>query len=328
MAQKQAIGRPVKIKPGNLKRFWSDLVHSRTAYLFLAPTVIIMAVLVVWPLLQGLLFAFTNVSSKNIGNKYIGDNYIAPTYKFSGLDNFFDPDTGVLSTGSPFWGTLRQTLVWVAANVILHFALGLGLALVLNRKFTGRSIYRVLLMIPWAVPSYISALGWSWIFNQNTGLINNTLRSMGLSNIPWSTDAVWATIAVIIVNVWLGVPFYIVTMLGGMQSIPTDLYEASSIDGATKWQNFWQVTLPLLQPVVLTATLLDVIWTFQNFNVIFLTTGGAPAGQTDILVTKSYLLFQQGRYGESSAYSVVMLLMLLIFSIFYTRALRNPQEAR
>jgi len=328
MAQKQAVRRPVLATTGGLGKFWHDLINSRTAYLFLAPTLVVMGLLVVWPLVQGLYFAFTNVNQKNLGNKYIGDNYVAPSFKFIGLDNFFDADSGVLAFSSPFWGVLRQTLVWVGSNVILHFAIGLGLALILNRKIAGRSVYRVLLMIPWAVPSYISALSWSWIFNQNTGLINNSLRGVGLSGIPWSTDAVWATVAVITVNVWLGVPFYIVTMLGGMQSIPGDLYEASSIDGATTWQNFRFITLPMLQPVVLTATLLDVIWTFQNFNVIYLTTGGAPAGQTDILVTKSYQFFTQGRYSESAAYSVVMLLMLATFSIVYTRILRNPQEAK
>jgi arabinogalactan oligomer / maltooligosaccharide transport system permease protein len=319
VAQKQAAGAQV-IAPQRLpNRYWSALVHSRTAYLFLLPTVILVAILVVWPLIQGILFAFTDANRANLGNRYIGERYIAPSYKFTGLDNF-----STILSDADFWTTLRQTIIsWILPNVLLHFGLGIALAVVLNRNFRGRSIYRVLLMVPWAMPSYISALAWAWIFDQNTGIINNTLRNMGFQAIPWSTDAFWATVAVVTVNVWLGVPFYIITMLGGMQSIPTDLYEASSIDGASKWQNFWQITLPMLRPIVLTSTLLDVIWTFNNFNVIYLVTGGAPGGQTDILVTKSFILFQQGRFGASAAYSVVMLLLLLIFSIGYTRMLRE-----
>lgn len=324
VAQKQiASSSQIIARPTFLGRYKNALMRSRIAYAFLLPTAILMLLLVVWPLIQGIMFAFTDADRASLG-KTIGSTYIDPTYKFTGLDNFGK----VFGEGSNFWTVLRQTLVgWILPNTLLHLAFGLGLAVVLNRDFKGRTIYRVLILVPWAMPSYISALAWAWIFNQDQGIFNSVLRNFGLANIPWSNDAFWATVAIVTVNVWLGVPFYVITMLGGMQSIPTDLYEASSIDGANRWQDFWLITLPMLKPIILTSTLLDVIWTFNNFNVIYLVTGGAPAGETDILVTKSFTLFQQGRYGESSAYSVLMLIMLLIFSIFYTRMLRENTKA-
>ena len=162
------------------------------------------------------------------------------------------------------------------ACVVLHYAIGLGLAVMLNRKFRGRGIYRVLLIVPWAVPAFVSAFAWKFMFNQHFGLVNGALGTSASSRWPGSTTGGPSLFTAIVTNVWLGVPFMMVALLGGLQSITADLYEAAEIDGATPWQRFLNVTLPGLRPVSATVILLGTIWTFNMFPIIFLVTGGSP----------------------------------------------------
>src|SRR5205823_5704441 len=140
---------------------------------------------------------------------------------------------------------------------------------ILNRKLRFRTIYRVLLMIPWAMPQFVAAFAWRFLFNQQLGFIDALLPKLGIPPVQWGSDPTWALVSIIIVNVWLGIPFMTVTLLGGLQSIPSELYEASAIDGASRWQTFRYVTLPMLRPIAFLITLLDVIWTFNVFSVIF-----------------------------------------------------------
>jgi arabinogalactan oligomer/maltooligosaccharide transport system permease protein len=224
-----------------------------------------------------------------------------------------------------FYHYLMQTVVWTVTNVALHFVLGLGLALLLNQRIRGRVIYRVVLLLPWAVPVFVSAFAWRFLFNQQ-GIINQALGWVGIAPIPWLSSAVWTMVAVIVTNVWLGVPFMMVVLLGGLQSIPEEMYEAARVDGANRWQQFWNVTLPLLRPVAVTATLLGVIWTFNMFNVIYLVQG-REGRQVEILATLAFRRFYVNQdYGLAAAYGVIILLMLLVFALFYNRALRGTER--
>jgi len=289
----------------------------RMAYLFLAPAFIALAILVFYPLGKGILISFTDMDQYNMGSKFK-----EASYSFIGLDNY----KRVFSSPE-FWQILKQTLIWTFVNVFFHFSIGLGLALLLNQKFRGRTVYRLLLMVPWAVPSFVSAFAWRWMYNYDYGFINLALTKIGFDPIPWLSHPVWAMVAVIIVNVWLGVPFMMVTMLGGLQSIPKDLYEAAVVDGANKWQQFWQITLPLLRSIALTATLLGVIWTFNMFNIIFLVTGGGPVHSTEILVTYSYRqAFGNWDFGMGATYGVIILSFLLVFSTVYYRMLHKEEK--
>jgi arabinogalactan oligomer/maltooligosaccharide transport system permease protein len=215
-------------------------------------------------------------------------------------------------------------VVWLVANSVLHFVIGLGLALILNRKMRLRSVYRVLLMIPWAMPQYVAAFAWLFLFNQQYGIIDAILQGIGIPPIPWSSDPNWALASVIIVNVWLGIPFMTVTLLGGLQSIPSELYEASAIDGASRWQIFINITLPMLRPIAFLVTLLDVIWTFNLFSVIFLITQGGPFNRTQTLVTYAWTQAIQGKqlFGVGGAYGFIILAILLVFTLIYSRMLR------
>lgn len=293
------------------------------AYLWLLPILISMAAIVYYPLIYGIVLSFTNANQDNIA-LHLGSTTLPATYKFVGFQNYIDIIQSWFTPGSDGAHILLQTVIWIVANIVLHFVISLGLALILNRKMRFRAIYRVLLMVPWAMPQYVSAFGWLFLFNQQYGFIDVALQSMHLPIIPWASDPNWALVSVIVVNVWLGIPFTTVTLLGGLQSIPTEMYEASAIDGATRWQALRFITLPMLRPIAFLVTLLDVIWTFNAFSIIYLITQGGPFNRTQTLVTYAWVQAIQGKqlFGVGGAYGVIILLILLIFTFFYSRLLR------
>jgi arabinogalactan oligomer/maltooligosaccharide transport system permease protein len=225
---------------------------------------------------------------------------------------------GKVLTDSQFYHFFIKTIIWTAVNVSLHVIFGVLLALLLNRPLPGKGIIRVLLILPWAVPSYITALTWRGMFNIDYGAINIILKNVfGLEPIAWLIDPTNAFIAAIITNVWLGIPFMMIIALGGLQSIPQELYEAASIDGATPWQQFRKITIPLLRPVMVPAITLGIVWTFNNIYVVWLiSNGGQPGDQTHILVSFVYrAAFNLYRYGYAAAFSFLIFLMLVFFSV-------------
>ncbi len=285
------------------------------AWTFMAPALIVMALIVFLPLIQSVVFSFTNLNADNSATIFK-----PASWKFVGLQNYIDILGG---KDKNFYPTLIWTIIWTLVNVFFHFTLGLLLAVTLNQRFRGRTVYRLLLLLPWAVPSYITAIAWLFIFNGEYGLINNVLGAFGIQGTAWVSTFPWYYITVIVVNVWLGVPFMMVALLGGLQSIPTDLYEAAQVDGANRLQRFWNITIPQLRSVSSTVILLGIIWTFNIFVVIFLVTGGGPGGKTDILITSTFSAFTQGRYAVATAYAVLVFLLLLSFSAVYRRASRE-----
>ncbi len=298
---------------------------NNIAYFFVAPSVIVTLILVLYPLATGIYLGFTNADQYNTFRR-IGANTIPATYETIGFQNYEDIFTKDIFL---FWQVFRQTVVWTTLNVVPHILIGLGLAMLLNRNIKGRGIYRMLLIVPWAIPSYISAFVWRFIFNGDYGFLNNLLIDIGLDPVRWLSDENWAMFAVVVANTWLAIPFNMLTMLGGLQSIPQELYEAAEVDGANWWRKFTGVTLPLLRPVMMTATLLGVIWTFNAFNVIYLVSEGGPSRKTEILATWAWRLgFDQRRFGIAAAYSVIILLILLLFSGVYIRIMNRSGEAK
>lgn len=280
------------------------LVGKNTPYLFIAPAFIVMAIMVFYPLGYGFWLSLTNMSLRTFKNPgFVGlQNYIRV---------FQDPE--VLAT-------FIRTIIWTFVNVFFHVTIGLFLAILLNRKLPGKSILRVFLIIPWAMPQYIAALTWKGMFNQNFGAINLMLGWFGIQNLPWLSDPKLTFYAAIITNIWLGFPFMMMITLGGLQSIPTELYEAADIDGASPWSKFKDITLPLLKPTLTPAIILGTIWTFNMLNIIIILAGGYGNKETQILVTDVYrLAFNFYRYGFAAAYSVLIFLFLLVFSVIYVR---------
>lgn len=303
------------------------------AYAMVIPTVLVLGVLVIYPLFQGIYQSFTDLNESNqraeICTKVLGG---AETCRpnpnraeFVGIDNYVSVLSGEVGD---FWLQFGNTLVWTVACVTFHYGLGLGLAVMLNRRLSGRSIYRVLLIVPWAVPAFVSAFAWRFLFDQRFGLINASLEAVGIDPVAWFDQRWTSLFTAIVTNIWLGVPFMMVALLGGLQSIPQDLYEAAEMDGTSAWQRFRHVTLPGLRPVSSTVILLGTIWTFNMFPIIFFVTRGQPAGQTEILVTGAFRAAFEGirNYSLAATYGVLILSMLVVFATVYRRILKTQGD--
>ncbi|GLW06622.1 ABC transporter permease [Microtetraspora sp. NBRC 13810] len=292
------------------------------AWAMVAPVIVVMGVLVGWPLARGVYLSLTDATEANIG-RTIGVNVIPATYEFTGLANYLE-----ILSGGLFWAKLAWTAGWTAACVALHYGIGLGLAMLLNRRLRFRSVYRVLLILPWAIPAFVAAFVWRYLYNSDYGVLNAMLEAAGLPAVGWLDEPLTARIAVIAVNVWLGVPFMMVAMLGGLQAIPGELYEAAEVDGASPARRFRHITLPGLRAVSGTVILLGTIWTFNMFPVIYLVTGGGPGSETEILVTYAFREAFTGvrDYSGSATWGVIILALLVLLALVYRRALRRQGE--
>jgi len=243
--------------------------------------------------------------------------HVGGEFTFVGLRNF----ARILSTNEygithpkSFWFTLVVTVAWTGANVFLHVSIGLGLALLLRDPWMKlKGFYRVLLIVPWAVPNYITALIWKGMFNRQFGAVNAFLDIFGVEPVSWFSNFFTSFAANVATNTWLGFPFMMVVTLGALQAIPRDLIEAAEVDGANAWQRFRHVTLPLLKPALLPAVILGSVWTFNMFNIIYLVSAGEPNASTDILITEAYrwAFTRNAQYGYASAYA------LMIFGILF-----------
>jgi arabinogalactan oligomer/maltooligosaccharide transport system permease protein len=304
---------PAEARPSRLRRSWDKYWY---AYAMVAPVVIVLGVLIFYPLVRGIVLSLTNATNRNIGSSTIPSRYT-----YVGIDNY----TRILSgEDGQFYPVLLRTVVWTLSCVVLHYAIGLTLAVMLNRELRGRTVYRVLLILPWAVPAFISAFSWRFLFNTDGGLINTAFGWVGVGPVEWLGQSNLVLLAVILVNVWLGVPFMMVALLGGLRSIPGELYEAAEVDGATPWQRFVNVTLPGLRSVSATVILLGTIWTFNMFAIIYLIARSNENAQ--ILVTYSYNLFYNGQLARAAAYGVLILSILVVFAGSYRRVLRKQGE--
>ncbi|MDF1564143.1 MAG: extracellular solute-binding protein [Deltaproteobacteria bacterium] len=298
--------------------------RARGAYSYLAPAFLGLLMLVLMPFAVGLALGFTNYDAGVQGS-------LLDKLTFVGWANFQDILFG--STYGPtdplsFYFTLVVTVLWTVANVALHVTLGLALALLLARPWLKlKGVYRALLIVPWAVPNYITALIWKGMFHKQFGAINGILEWFGMEPVGWFSSFWTAFTANVVTNTWLGFPFMMVIALGALQSIPSDLYEAAQVDGASAWQRFRNVTLPLLKPAMLPAVILGMIWTFNMFNIVYLVSGGEPDGATDILISEAYRwAFQrQAQYGYAAAYATLIFIILVVYTLG-TRKLSGGEE--
>jgi ABC-type sugar transport system permease subunit len=299
-------------------RMSAALRRHRYAYAYIAPAAISMLLLVFIPFGYGLGLGFFD--------------HAHGRYTFVGLGNFVE----ILSGGGRpithpmnFYFTLGVTVLWTAVNVLLHVSIGLALALVLKDPLLRlKGVYRVLLILPWAVPNYITALIWKGMFHFEYGAVNHLLSLLGVEKVSWFSSFSTAFTADVVTNTWLGFPFMMVVALGALQSIPRDVYEAAAVDGASRWQTFWRITMPLLRPALFPAIVLGSIWTFNMFNIIYLVSGGEPAGATDILITEAYRwAFERAdRYGLAAAYAMIIFLILLGYTLITNRLSRATED--
>jgi arabinogalactan oligomer/maltooligosaccharide transport system permease protein len=292
-----------------VRRVWSaraDIAAHRTAYAYVAPAFLGMALLVVAPFVVGAgmsLFSYQGNESTFVGLANFGNILLAR-------------DWPILSPLS-FYTTLAVTILWTVANVTLHVGIGVGLAMLLREPWLKiRGVYRVLLILPWAIPNYITALIWKGMFQKQFGAINAILGLFGVEPISWFSQFTTAFAANLATNTWLGFPFMMVVTLGALQAIPRDLEQAAEVDGASGWQRFRHVTLPLLMPALLPAVILGSVWTFNMINIIYLVSGGEPDGWSEILISEAYrwAFDRNHRYGYAAAYAVLVFGVLLVYA--------------
>jgi multiple sugar transport system permease protein len=292
-------------------RRWLDQEQT-LAWLLVGPLVLLLLGLVAYPFGVAVQYA-------------LSDRTLAEPGRFVGLANVWN-----LWDNQIYRQTLWNTIVYTIGATVLKLGAGLGLALILNEQLPLKRLIRSAVLLPWIVPTVLSAMAWLWLLTPNFSVLNWILVHTGLSQrgLPWLTSPTLAMFSVILVNTWRGIPFFAITLLAGLQTIPGELYEASAIDGAGTWHRFRHVTLPLLQPILLITLVLSVIWTFSDFQVVYGLTQGGPMNSTHVLATLSYQVgLASGNIGEGAAISLTMLPLLLILIVWQIRHLRRGAGA-
>ncbi len=291
--------KATRSKKNNLQR--SD---ARFAGILCAPLILYLTLLLLLPIVWGIYMSFTN--------KVIGG-----TADFIGLANYAE-----LLASKDYWKAMSKTVIYTAAAIGGKVVFGTILALALNVSFRGNGICRALLLIPWSLPNVVVALNWKWIFADRGGIMNHLLKSMGLidKNLLWLGAPVLAMFAIVVADVWRGTPFFGISILGKLQSIPKDLYEAAEIDGANILQRFLYVTLPSIADVIGLTTLVSTIWTINQFETVRIMTNGGPNGATELMNVYSYrTALTNLQLGKGVAISVLCIPVFLILIYFATK---------
>lgn len=278
-------------------------------YTLMAPALLILLIFVAYPFVYGIWLA-------------VSDTYVGKPGIFVGLRNFVE-----LARDDIFRKTVVNTFEYTAVACFFKFVLGLGMAVALNQRYPFRRFVRAVVLLPWVIPTVLSTLAWLWMFDSTFSVFNWVLRQVGLKGPIWLGEGHWPMISIIIVNIWRGTPFFAVCFLAGMQTISEELYDAARVDGASAWQKFWRITFPLLTPVTTVVTLLSVILTFADFQLIYVLTRGGPANTTNVFGTLAYWMgIYAGRLGLGAAISLTMFPVLAIVIFLTLRALRKEVE--
>ena len=279
--------------------------ESRLAYLLLLPAVACVLGFMVYPLVSvGLMSIFRT-------------NRLGWLQNFVGLANYFS-----VMNDAEFWRVTGRSILWTVLAVLSKTIFGLVIALLLNVKYRGRKLARMLFIAPWASSVPISVLLWSWVYNPQFGLLNHTLKITGITANPpvWLGYPISGFIAAIWVDIWIGIPFMALVFLAGMQAIPEDLYESADLDGVNGFQKFYYITLPGIKRILQISTLLSALWTFNDFNSIFILTGGGPVNMTDILITSIYKnAFVYARFDRAAVMAIITFIILTMLSAVYAR---------
>lgn len=280
--------------------------------LFVVPAALVMLLLFGYPVIKNLMMSFQDYSLKT---------FFTGKAPFVGLENYASVVTDPIFTKA-----LANTAIFTIASILFQFVFGMLLALFFHKNFPLSGVLRGLLLMPWLIPLIVASATWKSMLDQDTGIVNVFLQSIGLidSPIPWLSSTDFALVAVIMVNVWVGIPFNVTLLYSGLQDIPDELYEAGALDGATGWKAFWQITWPNLRAVVAVVLLLGVIYTLKVLDIILGLTQGGPANATQTIATQSYQRsFVEFKFGEGAALSNILIFISLVFAIVYLRMTRR-----
>lgn len=325
-AYKNGQKRDLGFKLPTLREQYRNLVDVGFPYLIISPGLLLLIFVVIFPIIFLVLLAFTNY-----------DLYHSPPAKlvdWVGIQNFIDIFKLELWRKT-FLSVLSWTLIWTFGATTLQVGLGIFLAILVNQKdLKGKAIIRTIFILPWAVPAFVSILVFSGMFNESFGAINrDILEPLGIGPIPWMTEVWWTRLALILIQSWLGFPFVFAMVTGVLQSIPNELYEAATVDGASKWQQFKAITLPLVLFATAPIIITQYTFNFNNFNVIFLFNGGGPAvsgqnaGGTDILISWIYNLTMTSlQYSKAAAITLLLSVIVITVALWQFKRTKSFQE--
>ncbi|WP_138416162.1 carbohydrate ABC transporter permease [Sinomonas gamaensis] len=282
---------------------------------FLLPAAVYLALFFGYPVVKNLVMSFQDYGTATF---YTGE---AP---WVGFENY-----AKVLRSSIFSTALTNTALFTAGSIAGQFVIGLALAVFFRKRFPLSGVLRSLLLLPWLLPLIASGAVWKWILDKDSGALNQFLVALHVvpTGVPWLTSTSLALVAVVGVNIWVGIPFNVTILYGGLQDIPDELYEAAALDGATGWRAFRHVTWPMLRPVVSVVLVLGVVYTLKVLDIILALTGGGPANSSQTIATESYALsFAEFRFGEGSALGNILVLISLVFAVVYLRASRRGVE--
>jgi multiple sugar transport system permease protein len=284
------------------------------AWGFLAPVTVYLVLFYAYPLYRNLDLSLRDYTVRSFaqgGAPFIG----AKNYSTVLHDSVFGP-------------ALVHTMVFTLVSLAFQFTIGMALAVFFTQHFRLSATLRALFLVPWLLPLIVSASTWSWMLNSDSGVVNSVLGSLGVAPVNWLTSPQWSLVSVIIANIWIGIPFNLVVLYSGLQTIPESLYEAAALDGANGWQRFWRVTFPLLRPVSAITLLLGLVYTLKVFDIIWIMTRGGPADSSTTFATWSYSLGFGNllpAFGPGAAVGNLLIVMAVVFGLIYIRIQRRQQ---
>jgi multiple sugar transport system permease protein len=288
--------------------------EKHQSLLLLAPTLLVIAVFTVYPLIDGIRMAFTD------------QHLLRQAVQFTGLENF-----SRIIKDEIFWLSLRHSLILTSVVVVLQLVFGLILAWAMMQPLPGMGTFKSIIMASWVIPVAATVIMFRFMAQPDIGLINIIFKNLGLNQLNkyWFGEPDFALAAIVMMHLWRNVPFYGVAFLAAMQSVPRSYYEAAEIDGANAWEQFVRITLPMIRPMIIVMVTIHVLWTFNNFDFIFLATGGGPVNATDVLPVYVYrLAWRSYTIGYSASIGVIMLLFLMIYFIVYIRLTEERTRRR
>jgi len=290
--------------------------RSRTgqwaAWAFIAPVAAYLLAFYAYPLYRNL-----DLSLRH----YTVRSFVQGDAPFTGLDNY-----ATVTSDPTFWPAVWHTAVFTGASLVFQFSIGLALAVFFHKHFPLAPTLRALFLVPWLLPLIVSASTWSWMLNSDSGIVNAALHIVGVDPVNWLTSPSWSLASVTIANVWIGIPFNLVVLYSGLQTIPGELYEAAALDGATPWKSFWRITFPLLRPVSAITLLLGLVYTLKVFDIIWIMTKGGPADASSTMATWSYRLSFGSllpAFGPGAAVGNLLIIVAMVFGLLYIRTSRR-----
>lgn len=291
-----------------MNNFYSKHAKNIFPWLLILPTLVFLGMFCFFPMIRGFGYSVTNYDRGN-----------PKAMEFVGMANFIK----IFTEDKVFVKTLVNSVKWVFCQVTLQLFFGMIFALILNQNFKGRGFVRTFCFAPWAVSGVLTTMLWVLIFNEHIGLLNHTLQALGLGHLTkaWVQNVQTAFPSVALAELWRGIPFFTITLLGGLQTVPLELYESAKVDGGNAWKNFWLITIPYMKESIVFATLMRTIWEFRSVDLIMTMTDGGPVRRTLTLPIYMYKTsIENGQYGYGAALTVILFLILSVYVVIYLKA--------